>query len=50
MTLKGVHMPESFAEAAHQSITGRLDGDAVRQYVLDRGGILTIDQATMPGG
>ena len=43
-------MPESFEEAMDRSTTGRLDGDAVRQYILDRGGILVIDQATMPGG
>ena len=43
-------MPESFEGAKHRSIAGRLDGDAVRQHVLDRGGVLIIDQATMPGG
>lgn len=43
-------MSENFEEAKNRPIPGRLVEEAARQYVLERGGILTIDQATMPGG
>ncbi|GEM_PF-7069756 len=43
-------MPESFEEAKSHPLSGRLPDASLRQYVLERGGVLTIDQAQMPGG
>jgi len=43
-------MPEDFERARGRSISGRLLGGDIRQYVLDRGGALTIATTTMPGG
>ncbi len=50
LTIKEIEMPDDFEKARDRSISGRLLGDAVRQYILDRGGILTIATTTMPGG
>ena len=43
-------MPESFEDAQRRHITGRLLGGAIDEYVLERGGTLTIATTTMPGG
>lgn len=43
-------MAETFEEAQRRSLSGRLPDAKLRQYVLERGGVLVIDQATMPGG
>ena len=43
-------MPEGFEKAWARSISGRLLGSDIRQYILDRGGTLTIETTTMPGG
>lgn len=43
-------MPGSFEEARHRRISGRLTDNGVREYVLERGGMLTLETTTMPGG
>jgi len=41
---------ESFEEAKNRRVSGRLPDANLRQRVLEAGGVLTIDQTTMPGG
>ena len=43
-------MLESFEEARDRLVSGRLTDSMVREYVVDRGGVLTLETTTMPGG